>query len=275
MTVEVYVERVGRERAGVAGPRVVGPRVGPHVVGTRVVGRPGGAVLLVPAASLVMLAGLPGAGKTTLLRTLTRNRQPAAMVTLDSEDVAILMRPLPVPYRVLRPVVHAVHIVRVVRAAATPAACVLATDPMSSPVRRLVLYFAARLTGRSLDLVVVDATLAEAVDGQRRRGRALGRHRMARHDRRWGRLRQRRSIPWATSSIVVDRAEARSLTGVEVRAALGKDPSPKRIRLAAARPGGVRSRVNAAAATAGVRTWANARRSISRPRKRARNAAPS
>jgi hypothetical protein len=72
-----------------------------------------------------------------------------------------------------------------------PAACVLTTDPMTSPLRRALLPAAARRSGRSLCVVLVDATEQQARSGQRERGRPLGERRMSRHVARAGRLRRR------------------------------------------------------------------------------------
>ena len=149
----------------------------------------GGHELAVPAGSLVVLAGLPGAGKTTLLRRLRDARVPG-LRAVDAEEVAARLRHCAsrVPYRLLRPVVHALHLLRVVREVLGGADCVLTTDPMTSPVRRALLRAAAAVSGRSLHVVLVDATAAQAREGQRRRGRALGRRRMARHVVRAARL---------------------------------------------------------------------------------------
>jgi energy-coupling factor transporter ATP-binding protein EcfA2 len=191
-----------------------------------------GLALAVPTGSLVVLAGLPGAGKTTLLRRLAASAPPG-VVALDAEDVAARLRALPVAYAVLRPLVHALHLVRVLVALAGPGRCVLTTDPMTAPLRRLLLGAAARASGRRLHLVLVDATVAEAVAGQDRRGRALGRRRMAVHARRWPRLRAR-GARLAASSVALSRSRARwvwrldvadrGLAGVGLRGA----PLPRR-----------------------------------------------
>jgi ABC-type cobalamin/Fe3+-siderophores transport system ATPase subunit len=173
-----------------------------------------GLVLAVPAGSLVVLAGLPGAGKTTLLRRLAASA-PSGVAALDAEDVAARLRALPVAYAVLRPLVHALHLARVLVALAGPDRCVLTTDPMTAPLRRLLLRAAARASGRHLHLVIVDATLEEAVAGQDRRGRALGRRRMALHARRWPRLRAR-GARLAASSVALSRSRARSVRRLEV-----------------------------------------------------------
>ena len=78
-----------------------------------------------------------------------------------------------------------------------------------------------------MHVALVDATVAEAVAGQDRRGRSLGRRRMARHARRWPRLRAA-GTPLAASSVVLPRAAARLVSGVVVAApaaalGLGRD----------------------------------------------------
>ena len=150
----------------------------------------GGHELVVPAGSLVVLAGLPGAGKTTLLRRVSDGPVPGVRA-IDAEEVAarLQQRVSRVPYRLLRPAVHALHLLRVLREARCGAACVLTTDPMTSPVRRVLLRAAAAAGGRSLHVVLVDATSAQAREGQRSRGRTLGHRRMARHVARAALLR--------------------------------------------------------------------------------------
>lgn len=146
---------------------------------------PTGAVRVdVPPGALVVLAGLPGAGKTTLLRRLAGRPGVRA---LDAEDVAAPLRRTAVPYRALRPAVHLLHLLRVVAALPAPGG-VLTTDPLTSPLRRALLRAVARLTGRELRVVLVDATEAQARDGQARRDRRLGERRMRRHLRRYRRL---------------------------------------------------------------------------------------
>lgn len=153
---------------------------------------PTGDRLPVAARSLVVLGGLPGAGKTTLLRRLSTGL-PAGVVALDAEEVAARLRPVTprVSYRVLRPLVHALHLVRVAQAVGSPASVVLTTDPATSRLRRVLFAALARRSGRSLHLVVLDTTVDEAVQGQHQRGRTLSSRRMRRHARRWAALRAR------------------------------------------------------------------------------------
>ena len=177
-----------------------------------------------PPRSLVVLAGLPGAGKTTLLRRLDAHGAPGVRA-LDSEEVADRLRPLVrhVPYRVLRPAVHALHLLRVLRDAATPITCVLTTDPMTSPLRRWLLHLVARSSGRSLAVVLVDATEQQARSGQRARGRTLGPRRMAQHVSRADRLRDRLErtggMSFVDEVLVLRRDVARSTGAIVVEAA--------------------------------------------------------
>ena len=85
----------------------------------------------------------------------------------------------------------------------------------------------------------------------------------------------RRVTRLAPAAVIRSLTGTRSQNNVHCDRALGKDLSPKRMWRAAARPGGVRTSVNAAAATAGVRTCANPHRRMSLPRKAAHSAAPS
>jgi hypothetical protein len=146
--------------------------------------------------ALVVIGGLPGAGKTTLLRRLAAGSLPGVR-SLDPEDVAggaaVLLGRVraEVPYRLLRPAVHAWHLLRVAAAASGPDGVVVTTDPLTGPARLLLFRAVARLTGRSLHLVLVDATVPEAMSGQAARGRRLPPGRMARHVRRWRRRRAR------------------------------------------------------------------------------------
>ena len=145
-----------------------------------------------PGRTLVVLGGLPGAGKTTLLRQLVRDR-PAGTRALDAEDVTAALRSggVHLPYRVLRPLVHAMHLAPVARVSAGGTGCVLTTDPLTSPLRRVAFALAARCTGRRLHVVLLDTSARDAALGQLRRGRALGPRRAARHVRRWEHLQDR------------------------------------------------------------------------------------
>jgi GTPase SAR1 family protein len=178
-------------------------------------------VLGVPPRSLVVLAGLPGAGKTTLLRRLAAGGTPEVH-PLDSEEVAERLRAHAgrLPYRSLRPAVHGLHLLRVLREVHGSALCVLTTDPMTSPLRRLLLRAAAHSRGRSLSVVLVDATEEQARLGQRSRGRALGQRRMARHVARAERVRARLDrtgrMSFVDDVLELPRAAAATLSTVAV-----------------------------------------------------------
>jgi AAA domain len=139
-----------------------------------------------PVRVLVLVGGLPGAGKTRLLARLLAGASPGT-VGLDSEQVADSLHALGVrlPYRLLRPVVHAVHRVRVRRVLRGPCPVVVLTDPLTSRRRRGVLLRSARRADREVRLVLVDVDPAVAREGQAERRRGLGPRAMARHVRRW------------------------------------------------------------------------------------------
>jgi AAA domain len=173
------------------------------------------------ARQLVVIGGLPGAGKTTLLESLVREGLPD-VVPLDSEHVAARLRAaLPaVPYRVLRPWVHAVHRLRVARAVRGPTPSLLLTDPLTGPRRREALLRAAARAGRTVRILLIDATPGEAAGGQAVRGRALTGRAMCRHVTRWGALldqaRSPSGVPGALTTTVVERAAVGRLTACSV-----------------------------------------------------------
>jgi predicted kinase len=169
---------------------------------------------------LVVVGGLPGSGKTTLLRRLLAERDPG-VVGLDSEDVAARLQAVapPVPYRVVRPLVHAWHRVRVLRVVAGPAPVVVLTDPWTRPWWRAAVLSAARRAGRSVRLVLLDASRELAESGQTARGRAIPARSMHRHATRWRTLLQSVEGPDAAAGpavTVVDRPRADRLTLADV-----------------------------------------------------------
>ncbi|SEK64806.1 Predicted kinase [Blastococcus sp. DSM 46786] len=176
--------------------------------------------------ALLVVGGLPGSGKTTLLRRLLAHDGPAG-TALDSEDVAgRLRRAAPgVPYRLLRPWVHAWHRWRVLRAVGGNAPLVVLTDPWTSRSWRGLVVRAARRSGRSLRLVLLDVPPQLAREGQRARGRAVPEGRMRRHATRWRRYLARvGATPSAGDAVlVVDRRAAGELTWA---AALGEACPP-------------------------------------------------
>jgi predicted kinase len=175
----------------------------------------------VPQGALVVVGGLPGSGKTTLLRRLLAGRVPG-VVGLDSEDVAARLQAVAprLPYRVVRPLVHAWHRVRVLRVVAGPAPVVVLTDPWTRPWWRAVVLSAARRAGRSVRLVLLDASRELAESGQTARGRQIPARSMRRHAIRWTTLLRAVAGPDGGNGLdavtVVDRMQADRLAPVDV-----------------------------------------------------------
>jgi hypothetical protein len=160
---------------------------------------------------LVVIGGLPGSGKTTVLRRLLAAGIPG-VTGLDSEQVTARLRAagVRVPYRLLRPLVHGLHRLRVLRGIAGPAPVVVLTDPWTSPCWRAAVLRTARCAGRSVRLVVLDVSPEEAAGGQAARGRAIPARAMRRHTARWAALRH------TPGSLVVDRGAAGRLSPGEL-----------------------------------------------------------
>ncbi|HEX2103350.1 MAG TPA: AAA family ATPase [Solirubrobacteraceae bacterium] len=143
--------------------------------------------LLFAPGTAVIVGGIPGAGKTTFL---ARTVRPGDAIVLDSADVRRRLRARlgrGVPYALYRPVVHAVHLLRVWRALAVPAPVVVHDCATRGPLRRLMRRRAAR-AGRPVCLLLLDVDPAVARGGQDARGRRVRARAMRRHERRWGRL---------------------------------------------------------------------------------------
>jgi predicted kinase len=167
-----------------------------------------------PGRMLVVLGGLPGSGKTTLLRRMLVQPVPG-VVGLDPEQVTDRMRASGVglPYRWLRPLVHAWHRLRVVWIVGGGAPVVVLTDPWTSGPWRSAVLQTASGAGRSVRVVLIDASRKAAEDGQAARGRVLSARAMRRHTARWTRLLR---TAGDRAALVVDRAQAGRLTLADV-----------------------------------------------------------
>ena len=174
------------------------------------------AVLRLPPAALLVVAGVPGAGKTTLLSRV----DTSGSLVLDPEPIrARLARRLgPLPYRLWRPLVHAEHVARVLLALPGSSGLIV-HDTGTRGWRRRLLAALARRFGRSGHLLLLDVPAETALEGQRERRRALGPAAFAAH---WRRLRD--GLPaglaaegWA-SVRVLDRPTADRLDRVEIPA---------------------------------------------------------
>jgi hypothetical protein len=153
------------------------------------------AVLRLPPAALLVVAGVPGAGKTTLLSRV----DASGSLVLDPEPIraryeGALAR---VPYRVWRPLVHAEHFLRVL-AALPGRAGLIVHDTGTRGWRRRLLIGLARRCGRSGHLLLLDVTAEAALEGQRRRRRALRGSAFATHWSNWRQLRA--ALPGADSA---------------------------------------------------------------------------
>ncbi len=166
------------------------------------------------ARALVVVGGLPGGGKTTMVRRLLGDGVPG-VASLDSEQVAARWRTgSRVPYRLMRPLVHTQHRLRVLRALTGPAPVVVLADPWTSRWWRPVVVGTARAAGRAVRLVLIDVSPEDAAEGQRIRGRRIPEGRMRRHGLRWARLL--RSAVEGPDVLVLDRLRAARLTLAEL-----------------------------------------------------------
>ncbi len=179
------------------------PEPGPVPAGAAVTGR-----------ALVVVGGLPGSGKTTMVRRLLGAGVPG-VTSLDSEQVAGRWRTgSRVPYRLMRPLVHARHRLRVLRTVLGGDPTVVLADPWTSRWWRPVVRGTARTAGRAVRLVLLDASPEDAADGQRIRGRRIPEGRMRRHGLRWARLL--RTAAAGADVVVIDRPRAARLTLAEL-----------------------------------------------------------
>lgn len=152
-----------------------------------------------PAAgrAFVLVAGVPGAGKTTVLARVRRDLPDVTV--LDPEryrraGAAAFGGRL--PYRSYRPVVHALHAVTVLgHVLAGPdrpgRRTLVVHEPGTRPRRNAALAGLARARGWRTALVVVDVTRAEALEGQRVRGRVVRARSFEGHWARWTEQRTR------------------------------------------------------------------------------------
>lgn len=169
--------------------------------------------------SLVVVGGLPGSGKTTLLERL--GEEPGVVV-LDSAQSMRRWRWLPLPYRMLRPLVHLEHHLRIALAVllATRGGIVVHETATRATSRRRLLTL-ARLTRRPAHLLLLDVDPDTARAGQLARGRMISAASQRRHEARWRSLREdaaRGSLPgepW-TSVRLLDRADADALRAVSI-----------------------------------------------------------
>jgi AAA domain len=150
------------------------------------------AVLRLPPAALLVVAGVPGAGKTTLL---SRVDAPESLV-LDPEPIRARYQRLlgRLPYRWWRPLVHAEHFLQVLLALPGRAGLIVHDTGTRGWRRRLLARLAAGF-GRTRHLLFLDVPAQVALDGQHRRRRALRRSAFATHWHNWRQLRTALAAP--------------------------------------------------------------------------------
>jgi predicted kinase len=146
--------------------------------------------LRLPGRALLLVAGLPGAGKSTLLARLPR-RPGFALLDSDTHRAALGRRFPGLAYRRYRPLVHLLHRLALVRAACSATPTVVVHLPATAAVTRTAVALLAVLTGRAAYLLWVHADAAEALRGQRERGRVVPSGSFAGHARRAAGLRRR------------------------------------------------------------------------------------
>ncbi|GAB3508946.1 AAA family ATPase [Amycolatopsis cihanbeyliensis] len=178
--------------------------------------------------ALLVVAGLPGAGKSTLLRVTGGD---TALTVLDTDQVRARLRPLlpaGTPYSWYRPLVHLLHLARLAGTAIRAPGPIVVHDPATGPVARAAFVALGLLTGRTRHLLWLDCTVAEALEGQRARGRVLLGWSFSRHVRHLPRVRSllRGGTPRGWCEVtVIDRPTARRGLHVTVGEPLAGSPT--------------------------------------------------
>jgi AAA domain len=184
------------------------------------------AVLRLPPAALLVVAGVPGAGKTTLLSRV----DAGGSLVLDPEPIRARDQRLlgALPYRLWRPLVHAEHFLRLLLALPGRTGVIVHDTGTRAWRRRLLVGLAARC-GRSGHLLLLDVSAQTALEGQRERRRPVPPAAFTSHWRRWRELRAELPDPgdpgadaaglaaegWASVRLL-DRPAADRLTRVEI-----------------------------------------------------------
>jgi predicted kinase len=182
--------------------------------------------IALPPRSLLVVGGLPGAGKTTLVRRLA---PIAGAVVLDSEPATRRWMRLPLPYRLLRPLAHAEHHLRIALALLLAPGAVVVHETATRRASRRWLLALAALARRPAHLLLLDVPAEAARAGQHARRRTVPSASFARHAGRWRALRAHAATgalpgePWRRV-LLLDRAAADALAAVEVRPAPGRPP---------------------------------------------------
>ncbi|WP_285747317.1 AAA family ATPase [Lentzea sp. NBRC 105346] len=152
------------------------------------------AAVSVRPRALVVLAGLPGAGKTTLLGKLDA---PVPVTVLDSDQVREWIQArVSLPYRTYRVFVHLIHRFRVFWHALFSPGLLVVHEPSTRPGTRAMLLVIGLVSLRPRHFLWLDASAAEALDGQIARHRLIRAHSFERHVRRADVMRDRFVAGW-------------------------------------------------------------------------------
>ncbi|WP_349294361.1 AAA family ATPase [Streptomyces sp. HU2014] len=188
---------------------------------------PAGLSLSYPAGAVVVVSGLPGSGKSTLLR-----RWSEAAPAVDPRDVHVAceaVMPARLPYAVYRPWARLEHF-RWLRSAVRGGGPFLVHDCGSRAWMRRWLARTAGRQGRELHLVLLDVGAAEALAGQKARGRWAPERVFTRHRRGLDRLLRAltaeagrtggtaarvTTVPEAASVVLLDRTSRERVAAVE------------------------------------------------------------
>lgn len=145
-----------------------------------------------PRAPFVLIGGIPGAGKSTALQRLEPLVPGIRILDSETERRWFARHTQPLPYRLVRPVVHLVHHIRVLvllLAGPGEGGAVVVHDPSTRWVRLGLVGRLARVRGWDPEVVFVDVSRAAALAGQQQRRRLVDGRRFAGHWRRWVPLR--------------------------------------------------------------------------------------
>ncbi|MFD7918741.1 AAA family ATPase [Streptomyces sp. NPDC059740] len=197
-----------------------GPGPGARVVDLRGATAPG--PLRLTAGDVLLVSGLPGSGKSTLIHRCVPavDSRGRPVVRLDSQEVRLRFARGAcgrLPYALYRPLVRLAHY-RALARALRGAHSLVVHDCGAQPwVRRWVAAAAGRRRRRT-HLLLLDVGAAEALAGQRARGRTVSAYAFRRHRRAVHRLvgaaERGEAPPGCARVLLLDRTAADVLPAV-------------------------------------------------------------
>lgn len=154
----------------------------------------------------MLVAGVPGAGKSTLLRRVPAGVGVAILDSDTQRDRLAALLPAGLPYRRYRWLVHVLHRLAIVRAAASRNRVVAVHLPATAWPMRAAIGVLATLTGRAAHLAWLDVDPAAARAGQVRRDRVVPSGCFAAHARRAAATTaalRAGHVPWGYTGVTV------------------------------------------------------------------------